>query len=189
MKKVLDLGGGHNSYIPRKDEEVIVMDYFAKGENYVKHDAEKIPFPFKNNSFDKIYASHILEHLSNLWKENKKNCVIDELWRIIKPQGELIIRMPHPSVCYNWGHPTHKRTASINSFNFLLPKSQERYSLYSWNILKKELRYTRLGSFGRLITQIANSNSRRQYVFERFVCNFIGGFDESFFKLSPIKLK
>jgi len=179
----LDIGGGTNPY-QNKNEEIIHMDYYAKGDNYLKHDAENIPYPFEENSFDKIYASHILEHLQNLWMERNKPCVLDELWRVIK-SGGLIIRMPHPSVCYNWAHPTHKRTASVNSFSFVLPNSKERYSVKSWIIIKKQLRYTRLGFFGKLINKIFNRSEKMQYLGERFFCYFVGGFDEVYFELTP----
>jgi SAM-dependent methyltransferase len=182
-RKVLDLGGGTNPYLAKNDEEVIVMDFYATNKNYIKHDAENIPYPFKNEFFDKIYASHILEHLSNLWIEKDKKCVFDELWRILKKKGILIVRVPHPSVCYNWAHPTHKRTCSINSFNFLEKDCEEKYTKNNFKILKKELRYNRLGFFGKIITKFANKSEKTQYIFERYLCYYFGGFDEVYFEL------
>ena len=66
------------------------LDYHAGNGVNVVHDLSKIPYPFKNNAFDEIYASHILEHI---------DCPIDkvmqELHRILAKDGKLIIREPH----------------------------------------------------------------------------------------------
>jgi ubiquinone/menaquinone biosynthesis C-methylase UbiE len=43
---------------------------------------------FSNNYFDKIHAIHVLEHLSNLPK------CIDEIYRLIKPEGIFQIVIP-----------------------------------------------------------------------------------------------
>jgi ubiquinone/menaquinone biosynthesis C-methylase UbiE len=40
------------------------------------HDLENIPYPFKDNTFDEIYTSMVLEHIKDLSK------LIDELVRI-----------------------------------------------------------------------------------------------------------
>ena len=46
--------------------------------------------PFKNESFDLIYASHVMEHIP--WYLQKD--VFDELYRILKPTGKLEIWVP-----------------------------------------------------------------------------------------------
>lgn len=51
-------------------------------------------FPFADNSFDEIYASHVLEHLANPLD------AIMECHRILKPGGRLTIRVPY-------GHGKH----------------------------------------------------------------------------------
>lgn len=53
------------------------------------HDLNEFPYPFKDNSVDFILASHILEHL----KEPEK--FFGEIWRILKPEGILKIKVPH----------------------------------------------------------------------------------------------
>ena len=44
---------------------------------------------FKDNTFDKIYAIQILEHVDNLSK------VLDEISRVLKPRGKVIISVPY----------------------------------------------------------------------------------------------
>lgn len=58
----------------------------------IKHDVFQIngrQTPFRNNEFDRVIIVDFLEHI-----ETDKE-FIDELFRIIKPGGELIINVPH----------------------------------------------------------------------------------------------
>ncbi len=66
------------------------------------HDLNKVPYPFKDNTFDEIYASHVIEHLEDLPK------VMKELRRISKPGGRVIIRVPFFPSMYAASDPTHK---------------------------------------------------------------------------------
>ena len=47
--------------------------------------------PFKDNTVDKIYSSHMLEHIP--FKQLKK--FISECHRVLKPEGELLIAVPN----------------------------------------------------------------------------------------------
>lgn len=58
--------------------------------------------PFKDNTIDEIFCSHTIEHIENPIK------LIEEIWRITKPKGKVVIKVPH---CQNHGafrDPTHK---------------------------------------------------------------------------------
>lgn len=64
---------------------------FIKGRGIdIVYDLNKTPYPFKNEEFDEIYASHVLEHLDGDWFS-----IIKELYRILKRGGRLIIKVPH----------------------------------------------------------------------------------------------
>jgi len=72
------------------------------GENveYI-HDITKT-FPFKDYTFDIIYASHVLEHVPWYLQKN----VFKELNRILKPKGKLEIWVPDGlkiiNIIYDW---------------------------------------------------------------------------------------
>jgi len=78
-KKILDIGCGNH-----KVKGAIGLDFVKiKGVDIV-HDLNKIPYPFKDNSFDVIYANQVLECL-----EIPLDNVLGELCRICKPEGRL----------------------------------------------------------------------------------------------------
>ena len=66
--------------------------------------------PFKSDSFDLVWASHILEHLPDLRMMQR------ELARVIKHKGELNVIVPYYLSPDAWGDPTHCRGFSEESF-------------------------------------------------------------------------
>ena len=63
-------------------------DLFMKGVNY-KADLQNLPF--KDDTYDFVYASHVLEHIPDDTK------AIQEISRVLKPNGVAIL--PVPIVC------------------------------------------------------------------------------------------
>ena len=54
------------------------LDFVKLGGVDVVHDLNKFPWPFKDNTFDRVYASHVLEHVDDLIK------IMKEIQRISK---------------------------------------------------------------------------------------------------------
>lgn len=93
MKK-LNIGCGkdlRDGYI-----NIDIVDY---GGNVV-HDLNKVPYPFEDNTFDEILASHVMEHLNNF------NSTVTELHRILKPNGILTVYAPFFLNTKYFGEPT-----------------------------------------------------------------------------------
>jgi len=78
----------------------------------VVHNLERYPYPFKDNEFDFILASHVLEHLDDTVG------VMAELHRILKPGGRLVIRFPYYQHPNAWLDPTHKKCLTEETFRF-----------------------------------------------------------------------
>jgi len=190
--KILDLGAGALPLKANPEDEIITIDHDSRCSPTVLHDLCQFPYPFKDNEFDLIYASHILEHLKDLVK------VMEELWRITKPNGRIIIKSPHFSSVHAWLSPDHKRVFSINSFD-LFEKSDywksggEHFGDCEYKVIKKELRYCRLPMvspnplktfFAKLLNFLANKNP---YLCERLWCYLVGGFSEIYLELEVIK--
>lgn len=66
--------------------------------------------PFKAEVFDKIVASHILEHV------HKLPALKQELWRVMKVDAELVVTVPNYLSPDAWGDDTHCRAFSNQSF-------------------------------------------------------------------------
>ncbi len=74
------------------------------------YDLNKIPYPFKENSFSEILMNSILEHLDNPYG------VMKELYRIAKPRATILIRTPHFSSTNAWEDIQHKRGFGLGCF-------------------------------------------------------------------------
>jgi SAM-dependent methyltransferase len=70
------------------------------------------PLPFPDDTFDVIYASHVLEHLPNVLG------TMEELWRITKPGGVLQAHVPYVGSDAAFEDPTHCRFFAPHSFSF-----------------------------------------------------------------------
>lgn len=105
MKKALNLGCGLDLR-PNDDEwEWINLDN-VKPAN-VLFDLESCAkgekLPFEENSLDLVLAQHVLEHLHGLLP------LVEEIYRVLKPSGKFILRVPHASSDTAFGDPTHVR--------------------------------------------------------------------------------
>ena len=70
-------------------------------DHYMNLDNPGIYFPFREKTFDLIYAAHILEHIFHL-KELKM-----ELARVLKPGGMIYVISPDYLSPDAWGDDTH----------------------------------------------------------------------------------
>lgn len=140
--KVLELGPGlspvnqaiinadlesHNTYT------IDSMDYFTENKTTYRHNFDKFPWPVKPGTYDIVYSSHVLEHVEDLAKS------IDEIYRILKKDGLTIVKMPHATCGYAWGHPTHKRVAATNTFDYFGENKEKYNKTKGFKVLKKKI--------------------------------------------------
>jgi ubiquinone/menaquinone biosynthesis C-methylase UbiE len=117
--KCLSLGCGES----RQAGWTNLDQYPLKEEGYVRHDLESYPWPFSDASFDVIYASHVLEHMSDPIR------FLNECHRITKIGGYLIVRVPHAARSSNNCELTHKRLYSIYTlYNIAESRITDSYS-------------------------------------------------------------
>ena len=69
------------------------MDSKSYSQKYFFCKADATKLPFKDNSFDTIFNSEMIEHLYP--QDSKK--MLDEFFRVLKPGGKLIITTPNRS--------------------------------------------------------------------------------------------
>ncbi len=75
----------------------------------IKWDLDKYPYPFKDNTFDFIFASHIIEHL-----DDPTRC-LQELRRILKVNGDLRMIIPYSAHASAF-NPTHRNYWHLGMF-------------------------------------------------------------------------
>jgi ubiquinone/menaquinone biosynthesis C-methylase UbiE len=77
-------------------------------------DLDTHPWPWDDASIERIYASHVIEHLHDF------RGFMAECYRVLEPGGVLEILTPHP-LC-EWFHqdPTHVRGYTANTFVYYL---------------------------------------------------------------------
>jgi len=84
-----------------------------KGSKRIKViDLNEFPYPFEDDSIDEVLAIDIIEHLENAKK------VIEELWKICKPNAKIYIRTAHYTSHCAWQSLTHVRPFGLYSFNY-----------------------------------------------------------------------
>lgn len=127
FSRVLEVGAGlgeHFKYVNHTFTEYIITDsdpknlYFAKekigiGDNnrrisYLIEDAKNLNF--EDNSFDRLIATHILEHLY------EPHLVIKEWKRVLKPNGTISIIVPtDPGIAWRLGRYLTTRKDAIRN--------------------------------------------------------------------------
>lgn len=87
--KVLEIGPGTKDGRSVNFPAAITLDPGCPKADF-KADWGQEPLPFESNSFDLVFASHVLEHVP--WY--RTDSAISEAFRILKPGGELEIYVP-----------------------------------------------------------------------------------------------
>ncbi len=114
--KVLEIGAGKDCYANKGDEEVIHLDRVRLPHVEVVCDVNKEKLPFNADSFDSIYMDNVLHLLDDTIK------IVEECYRVLKPEGKLIITVPHYS--------------SFNAYRDLLVK--HHFTRFSMDYFKKD---------------------------------------------------
>lgn len=109
--KILDAGAGTSAYKP------LFLNYAS---NYLAVDlgyrqgldalSDIKELAFKNEAFDTIFCSQVLEHI------NLPQKAIDEFYRCLKPGGRLILTVPHLACYHELPSDYYRFTAAGISF-------------------------------------------------------------------------
>lgn len=145
-------------------------DLYAKKVDK-RFDFNEFPYPFKDNFFDHVYSSHTLEHLEEPVK------VMEELWRISKPNSRVKIIVPHYSGA--GAHtPLHKTFWGTNAIAFV-QNSTGRYGKHDFKIVSSRINWTsknqRTAFLNKLMNPLINASIP---LYERFWCYWFGGAHE-----------
>ena len=115
MEKILDIGCGKNKIVG-----ALGLDIDKNSNPDILHDLNIYPYPINDNEFDKIYAKHVIEHV------NDPIAFVQECYRVLKPNGTLLVETPHFSSRVAYSEPDHKRFFSYFMFSNILSKMKFR---------------------------------------------------------------
>ena len=187
--KKLNLGSGED-----RREGYINIDWNELAKPDVIHDLNKFPYPFADDTFDRVEASHVLEHL------DRPFLVMRELHRILKPGGELLVRVPHFSRGFTHAEHSHGFDISFpqyfnkhfTSSGYLGFEFENIGMTLKWMAFFHLLKYYGYGKitviFLKAINAVISFFANLSPAFcSRIWCFFVGGFEEIEFKFKCVK--
>ena len=144
-------------------------------------DLDSFQYPFKDNSVDEIFCSHVLEHLHSPEK------AWTEFGRILKKGGRVIVIVPHFS--RNWLSGTHKRAFSLPALDAFAVEGYCPHGVFKK--IRQELHYVRHVSYNDksifIIAPVIDWLANKHQTFcERVWCYLPGGFDEILWEYEKI---
>ncbi len=122
--RVLEIGCGNFPKMKGEGVEYLDKEY-ADCKPLTVWDLEKTPLPYEDNTFDKVVASHVLEHIVNFMP------LMKELHRILKKNGTLEAWVPYVrDYDHAFGDPTHVRYFDIKTFKYFDPLHKQSNIVY-----------------------------------------------------------
>jgi len=94
----------------------------------VAHDLNQIPWPWDDESFEQVLAFDVMEHL-----DLKIVIWMNEVHRILVPNGLFTLRAPVDGGPRAWSDPTHQRVWAVDTFEYFDPATEmgRRYWFYT----------------------------------------------------------
>lgn len=155
MKQKLNLGCGREIKRGYLNVDIVKL----KGVDKVL-DANKVPYPFKDNYFDEILVHSVMEHL-----DIDLDILMKELYRIIKKKGKLIVIVPHytnsSAYCTQ-----HKKVFSARTFDGYISGDEfNRCYDFAFSKIKKKILFVKglTSIYNVIIEKIANINIGKYY--------------------------
>lgn len=94
-----------------------------EGAKYINHDVLSFPWPIADNSIYEARCSHFVEHIPHQLDGSSKTrnglvLFMEEVYRVMMPQGIVTIMAPYYSSQRAWQDPTHIRGITENTFRY-----------------------------------------------------------------------
>lgn len=111
--RILDVGCGR-----RKFPGAIGIDVHSNVSADIRHDLDQLPWPLEGDAFDLVLIRHCLEHLKDVV------ATVEELYRLTKPGGTIVVEVPHFSWCEAYTHSGHIHFFSGGSLDYFHPANE-----------------------------------------------------------------
>lgn len=131
----LDLGCGEN-----KQPGFVGLDKRGLAGVDIVHDIEQFPLPLPNECCLQILASHLVEHIKPWLMID----LFDELWRISKIGGQLLVSMPYGVSRGFQQDPTHCNACNETTWEYFDPR-KPLYCIYKpkpWKVIRNDFYQT-----------------------------------------------
>ncbi len=125
---IVDLGGGNNSH-----PEAINLDILDLPGVDIVQDLEEFPWPLPDDCANLVIASHLVEHINPAKGIFIK--FMNEVWRILKPGGKMMIACPYGSSSGQIQDPTHCNPCNEVTWAYFDPLEPNTDGLL-WRIYK-----------------------------------------------------
>jgi len=143
----LSVGCGRQQFRPN----VVRLDKSSEVKPDVVWDLDKFPYPFNDSSFSNIECFDVIEHLTDIAK------TLEELYRILKPNGLLKITTPHFSCSNSFVDPTHRWHLSYFSFDYFSKgHSLSYYSNSKYHIKHRHIQFQGSRFNRSILSRLAN---------------------------------
>lgn len=93
------------------------------------------PFPFRDDSFDEVYMSHVLEHLPDTIQ------TMEEIHRITKAGATVVVKVPHYRSANAFKDPTHVRFFHEQTFDYFGKDPKSYYTGARFEVVQVSKRY------------------------------------------------
>jgi len=164
-ERTLDVGCGINK-LPGS----IGIDRNARSKADVLCDLDHFPFPFRDNSFARLQAIHVIEHVSDVMR------TMEEFHRLVVPGGTILLATPHYTDFSSFCDPTHRW--HLNSFSFrYFGQDNAGYGYYSAVGLREKKVHVRLLALWRYLgfEFLVNASTRFRRFWEYYLCYVVRG--------------
>ena len=155
---ILNLGCGHS----KSDNEYGIDIINTPSVDIVANLGKKY-LPIKSSSVDKIVSNHFLEHVSDTVS------AMEEIHRILKPDGIAHIKVPHVSNIGFYKDPTHMRPFTYDTFDFFVKnKKPVEYTKINFEYIKKELIFSKglRGKIGYFLFKLSPRSYEKYYTWK-----------------------
>lgn len=178
MKKEINLTKLNIGCGIKKLSDYLNLDFYSEVKPDVVHDLNKFPWPFKNDQFAEVFASHTLEHLDNLPK------IMAEIWRISKKDAIIKVIVPYFAYVGAFKDPTHKHFFTWQTMDYfdISETTLGHYSTPKFKVVNKKLKFGLIHRFFG-IEFLAN---KFPYLYEHYFVYFFPG-RELYFELLVVK--
>ena len=163
--RILDVGCGI-----KKAAGSIGIDRNPASAADVLCDLDRFPYPFADNSFDRLLAIHVIEHVWDVIH------TMEEFHRLVRPGGRVRLVTPHYTDFSSFCDPTHRW--HLNSFSFrYFGEDHGGFGYYSAARFREISVRLRLLAFWRVLgfEFLVNRSRRFRLFWEHYLCYAVRG--------------